>query len=163
MRVLNWLSRLSDLGIVLSMVTLLIIMLLVTVDVILRNLFSNSITGTVEISELLQGVVVFFGMAATLKSGHHIAADFLVERFSVRSQAVIDLATGLISLAVMSLMAYALWRAATGPGAAHEVTSLLEIPTQPFWLIAALGIALMCMELLRLILACVAILREQSA
>lgn len=163
MRVLNWVSRLSDLGMIVSMVTLVIIMVLVTVDVILRNLFSNSITGTVEISELLQGVVVFLGMAATLKSGHHIAADFLVERLSIRSQAMIDLVTGLISLSVMSVMAFALWQAATGPGAAHEVTSLLEIPTQPFWMVAALGVALMCMELLRLIVACVAVLREQSA
>ncbi len=65
MKLLNGLSRLSDLGIVKSMVAIVAIMVLVTVDVILRNLFASSITGSVEISELLQGVLVFLGMAAT--------------------------------------------------------------------------------------------------
>ena len=65
MKLLNGRSRLSDLGIVKSMVAIVAIMVLVTVDVILRNLFASSITGSVEISELLQGVLVFLGMAAT--------------------------------------------------------------------------------------------------
>jgi TRAP-type C4-dicarboxylate transport system permease small subunit len=158
MKLLRAVSRLSDLGLIASMVALVAIMLLVTVDVILRNLISNSISGAVEISEFLQGVLVFLGMAATLKSGHHIAADMLVQTFSIRNQAIVDLLTGLLSFAVMALMALALWAIATGPGASYEVTSVLEIPTQPFWMIASFGIALMCVELLRVVIACIVVL-----
>lgn len=162
MKILNGLSRLSDLGIVVSMATLVVIMVLVTIDVILRNLFASSITGSVEISELLQGVLVFLGMAATLKSGNHIAADLIVERFSVRNQALVDMMTGILSLLVMGLMAYAIWSVATGPGAGYEMTSLLGIPTQPFWMIAAFGIALMCLELLRLVINCARVVAGRS-
>ncbi len=154
MKVLNALSRLSDVAIAISMVLLLAIMLLVTVDVTLRNLFSSSIPGAVEISELLQGMMVFLGMAATLKGGNHIAADLIVENLSIRNQALVDLITGIISVAVMGFMAFALWSVATGPGAEYEVTSLLGIPTQPFWMIAAFGAGLMCFELLRVVAAC---------
>jgi TRAP-type C4-dicarboxylate transport system permease small subunit len=147
MKLLRAVSRLSDLGLIASMVALMAIMLLVTVDVILRNLISNSISGA-----------VFLGMAATLKSGHHIAADMLVQTFSIRNQAIVDLLTGLLSFAVMALMALALWAIATGPGASYEVTSVLEIPTQPFWMIASFGIALMCVELLRVVIACIVVL-----
>lgn len=156
MKLLNALSRLSDLAIAVAMAVLIIIMILVTVDVTLRNVLSSSIPGAVEISEMLQGTVVFLGMAATLKTGNHIAADLIVEKFSIRSQATIDVITGSLSLVVMGFMTFALLSAATGPGAEHEVTMLLGIPTQPFWFIAAFGIGLMCIELLRFILRCAA-------
>lgn len=163
MKLLNALSRLSDLAIAVAMAVLVVIMILVTVDVTLRNVLSSSIPGAVEIAEMLQGAVVFLGMAATLKTGNHIAADLIVEKFSIRSQATVDILTGSLSLLVMGFMTFALMSAATGPGADHEVTMLLGIPTQPFWFIAAFGIGLMCIELLRFILNCFAILRRSHS
>jgi TRAP-type C4-dicarboxylate transport system permease small subunit len=154
MRLTNLISRLSDIGIALSMATLVVIMVLVTLDVVSRNLFAHSIPGAVEISELLQGAMVFLGMAATMKSGNHIAADILVEKLSPRSQAIIDLGTSFIGVIVIGFMTYALWSVASGPGAEYEVTMLLGIPTQPFWYIATFGSGLLCFELLRRLISC---------
>ena len=163
MKILRPLSWLSTAGMWVSMVAIFTIMVLVTVDVILRNAFTSSIRGSVEMAELLQGVVVFFGIAATLRSGNHIAADFIVERLSLKTQAAMDLVTSLLSLFVFGLMTWALWSIATGPGSQHEISAILGIATQPFRVMAALGVGLMCVEIVRIIVRCITVLRQGPA
>jgi TRAP-type C4-dicarboxylate transport system permease small subunit len=140
------------------MAAIVAIMVLVTVDVLLRNVLGTSITGTLEVSEFLQGVAVFLGLAATLRSGSHISADLLVDRLSKRKQAGVDLFTNIVSLAIFALMTYALFVVATGPGAADEISEMVGIPSQPFKLLAAFGVGMMCLEIVRLIARCAAVL-----
>ena len=151
MRLFQNVLRLSDWGLWVAMAATVAIMVIVTADVILRNAFASSIPGAVEISEFLQGIVVFFGVAATLKSGNHIAADLLVDKLGRRSQAAIDLFTNILSLGTFALMTWALWSIADGPGAEYEISEILGIPTQPFRFLAVVGIAMMCLEIVRLI------------
>lgn len=160
MKLLRMISRLSDWGLYVAMIATVAIMALVTVDVILRNAGFRSIPGAVEISEFLQGIVVFFGIAATLKSGNHIAADLLVGLLSKRSQAAVDLVTNLLSLGTFGLMTYALWTIADGPGAGYEISDVLGIPTQPFRFLAVVGVGLMCFEIVRLIVGCASALGD---
>lgn len=158
MSILRTVSRLSGLGLYAAMAATIAIMLLVTIDVILRNAWSSSIPGAGELSEYLQGGMVFLGIAATLRGGNHISADIIVARLGRRSQAWIDLATNLLSLGVFGLMTWALWSIATGPGAGYEVSTLLEIPTQPFRMLAAFGVGLMCLEIVGLIVNCLRVI-----
>jgi len=149
---------LSELGRYISMAAIVAIMVLVTSDVLMRNTLGTSVAGTLEVAEFLQGAAVFLGLAATLRSGSHIAADLLVDRLSKRTQAVVDLCTNILSLAIFALMTYALVVAATGPGASDEISDMLGIPIQPFKLLAAFGVGLMCLEIVRLIARFVAVL-----
>ncbi|MEZ5657379.1 MAG: TRAP transporter small permease [Burkholderiaceae bacterium] len=157
------LARLLDpvrAGHVIAMICFVAIMVLVSVDVILRNLLGTSITGTLEISEFLQGIAVFLGLAMTFRRGSHIAADLIVDRLSKRTQARLDLLTNLISLAVFGLMTWAMFKIALAPGAAREISELLELPTQPFKVVAGLGVALMCVEIARVIWRCARMLAK---
>lgn len=138
---------LSRLGLYVAMAMTLGVMLLVTADVVLRATMNASIAGTVEIVEFMQGMAVFLGLAYTLRQGGHIAADFLVEYLAPRTRAGIDLFTGAVSLLVFAAMTYALWAIATRPGAASEISDLLGIAVQPFKLVAATGVGLMCLEM----------------
>lgn len=152
MRFLRALPSVSQLGLYISMAAIFAIMVLVTLDVVLRNVTGRSIYGSMELSEFLQGIAVFFGIAATMRAGGHIAADFLVERLAPRTRMIIDLCMGLLSFALFALMTYALWTIATGPGSGREISSTLGIPTRPFRLLATFGIALLCYEILRQVL-----------
>lgn len=128
---------------------LFVIMLLVSANVILRYGFSMPITGTFELVEILLGVAIFSGFAYTARINGHIQADFFADMLPPGLQRVIDIITTTLSLAVFIFMTYALWEVATDEGAHLEVSARLGISLQPFMIFAALGIGLMCLELLR--------------
>ncbi|MEZ5652241.1 MAG: TRAP transporter small permease [Burkholderiaceae bacterium] len=160
------LARLLDpvrAGHVIAMIGIVAIMLLVTFDVLARNLVGTSFTGTLEISEFLQGIAVFLGLAMTLRTGSHIAADLIVERLSPRRQAWFDLATSLLSLLVFGLMSWALFSIALERGADREISEILGWPTQPIKLLAGVGVALMCAEIVGNIVRHVRTLRAGGA
>lgn len=65
---------------ILASVSTIVMMLVISADVVVRNTQGRSIPGALELSESALVATVFFGLAYAGTSGSHIAVDLLVSR-----------------------------------------------------------------------------------
>lgn len=134
-RVTMWLARGGALA-------LTIMMLLTFFDVIGRA-FNHPIVGTVEVTELLMGLLIFLGVGLTTFLRGHIRVDILITYLSPRAQAVLDSVTMAISTVFAALMCWQLWLKAADTVAMGDVTQIWAVPVWPVaYLMAACSITL---------------------
>ncbi|MBW2031576.1 MAG: TRAP transporter small permease [Deltaproteobacteria bacterium] len=116
---------------------LFFMMLLVVTDVSMRFLLDRPIEGSYELVELMMAVVVCLAMAYCGVKKGHTAVEFLVSRFSDKTQALID---GINSLVSAALFFFITWGSAGQAGVLKEsesITTVLEFPLHPFlWVLA---------------------------
>ena len=130
---LNWIGAL----------VLLLMMFLTITDVVLRKLFSQSILGTVEISEFMLVIVVFFAFADTEMHNAHVKVDLFVRRLNHRSQSGLDIATQSAGAVLSGMMAWSTFLYGLQMKAAGDVSQDLSIAIYPFVFLAAFGFALL--------------------
>ena len=108
------------------------IMALTFFDVGGRKLLDHSITGSLELTELLMVVVIFAALPLVSLRGEHVLFDSLDSYLSpgvLRLQkAIIDL---LIAIALLAL-AVLMWHTARDFALSGETTAQLKIPKSPF-------------------------------
>lgn len=112
-------------------------MLLVVVDVSLRFLFNRPVEGSFELIEFMMAVVVCMGMAYCGMKRGHTTVEFLVSRFSQRTQNLIDGFNSLVSAALFFLICWGSVGQANMLKESESITTVLEIPLFPFlWVLA---------------------------
>lgn len=102
-------------------------MLLTCADVVGR-LFRHPIFGTVELVVFMGTLAVAMAMPYTHQIKGHIGVEILVRTFSRRTQILVDLVTGLLSLGLFGLIT---WRMTAYAGViwrSGEVSMNLEFP-----------------------------------
>lgn len=102
-------------------------MLLTCADVVGRA-FGHPIFGSVEIVGFMATLAVVMAMPYTHQVQGHIGVEILVRLFSEKTQTIIDICTGFIS---MALFAVVTWRMTVYAGtmkASGEVSMNLELP-----------------------------------
>jgi len=108
------------------------IMVLTLVDVSGRKLLNTSVTGSLELTELLMVVVIFAGLPLVSLRGEHVVFDSLdplLPRLLRRLQGL------LVDLAVTALlfgMAWLMWSKAGQMAEYGDTTSQLKLPQSPF-------------------------------
>jgi TRAP-type C4-dicarboxylate transport system permease small subunit len=127
-------------------ITLFLMALLTTADVIGRYIFSSPISGTNEIEELMMVVVVFLAMGYCTLEGRQSYASVVVSHLSERTRAMADSVTSFLAAVIFSLIFWqtAIWGWGEAMSPAGRATWLLLIPQGPFMLVAALGCLLVC-------------------
>src|SRR5699024_6592893 len=78
-------------------IILLVVMTLITLNVIMRAVFSSPINFTYDVVEILSAIVISLSLAYCAIYKGHIAIDYFVEKLPIKAQEVIDSLTGLIS------------------------------------------------------------------
>jgi TRAP-type C4-dicarboxylate transport system permease small subunit len=126
-----------------AMGVLAAMMLLTVADVSLRYVFSRPITGATEITEFMIVLVGFLGLAWCAVKGAHLKVDSLVSHFSPRLQAITDSFTYLIGLAICVIIGWRSFMEGVDLKRLNVVTSLLEVPVSPFYIVLALGFAVL--------------------
>jgi TRAP-type C4-dicarboxylate transport system permease small subunit len=116
-----------------------IVMLDVFIAVMLRNLFAIDIPDGYEIGQLLLGILIFWGIAATSYRGTHITVDLIWANVGKDWQRVIDIFATLVLLFVVAVQTYTLFDKVTTTYAANVSTFGLRFPHWPFFLLAWLG------------------------
>ena len=116
---------------VISGAALLFIMFLTVADVCLRNLFQKPIVGTFEIVGLGGAVIIGFAIPITSFMRGHIFVDFFVQRFSKGVQAIFNVVTRLVSIAIFVLIAWNLFIYAGSLYTSGEVTLTRQLPFYP--------------------------------
>jgi tripartite ATP-independent transporter DctM subunit len=141
-RIVSPLSRIAESA---GRVVLAVMVLLITVDVVLRYFFNRPIKGSYELIEFMLVFIVFTGLAYTQTKTGHITIDLLTSRLSLNVQAVINSATHFLCLGTFILLTWRSIVKAEILRAESTTSGLLFIPNFPFMWVVAFGSALLCL------------------
>lgn len=134
--VFNWVAA----GALVSM------MVLTCCDVILR-FFRHPIPGTYEIVGLLGTMVISFSLAYTTAQKGHIAVEFVVQRFTRKTQNIIDSTNDLLSLILFAIITWQSTLYGFDLKQSGEVSLTVQFPIHPFVFGISLGCGMVCLVL----------------
>jgi TRAP-type mannitol/chloroaromatic compound transport system permease small subunit len=87
-----------------TLILLLLMIFNVFFDVVMRYFFRNSSVGMQEMEWHLFSVIILFGVSVALKEEGHVRVDFMYEKFSVRTKAVINIIGTIFFLLPLALL-----------------------------------------------------------
>lgn len=108
-------------------------------SVMLRNLVGYNIPDSYDFGQLLLGILIFWGIAATSYRGTHITVDLLWSACNKQWKRVLDVFATLVLLFVVTVQTYTLFDKVQTTYAANVSTFDLRIPVWPFFAIAWIG------------------------
>lgn len=129
-------------------VVLFLMMILTITDVVLRKTLSKSILGTVEVTEFLMVIVIFFTLAHTEILNGHVKVDLVMSRFGERAQSLVDMITQFICFILCVLITWSTLIYAEVMRVSGEVSQDLWVPIYPFIYVVAMGCAVLALTLL---------------
>lgn len=124
------------------------VMLLIVTNIILRAAFKHPILGTYEIVGFLAAMGVSLGLAHCALREGHIAVSFVMERFSPKVQAVVNVVVNTVSIVFWTAAVWYIGKYALAMKTKGLVSSTAEIPVYPFIYMVALGVLGLCLVLL---------------
>ena len=146
MKIIYFLSRITG---YLATGVLGLLMILTVANVILRDFFDKPIMGTPELSEFMMVLVVFLALAWCAITRKHVRVELFTSRLSTGVQAILSMVTLLLTLGVFVIIT---WQSALESTNVYDTTSLLRIPTTPFYWIMTVGLGLFCLSIVALII-----------
>jgi len=133
----KWLETLSAL---LAGLALFAIMLLTFLDVAGRKLLDHSITGSLELTELLMVVVIFGALPLVSERGEHVVFDSLDALIPEGLQRIQRAGVHLLCAAALLGLGWLMWKTGNDFLASGETTAQLKILKAPF----IYGMGLLC-------------------
>ena len=127
---------------------LVMMMLLTVTDVFLRKVFSQSILGTVEVTEFLLVIVIFFSLADTERLNGHVKVDLVMSRFGERFRGIVDMVTQFVCFVLCLIITWSTLVYSGQMRISGEVSQDLWLPIYPFVYIVALGCIVLAFTLL---------------
>lgn len=122
-----------------ALITIIIMMMLTTVDVFFRYVFNSPILGSFEMTELLMVSVAGLSLAwCTLKSGH-IRVDIIINMFSKKTNRTIDMVNYILTAGICAFIIPALINRYIEGEKLDVRTYVLQIPEGPFVLLLSFG------------------------
>jgi len=116
----------------LAALALFALMLLTFVDVVGRKFFSASVTGSLELTELLMVVVIFAALPLVSLRGEHVVFDSLDRWVPAALRHVQQAAVDLLVLALLLGLAWLMWVKAGNMQSYGDITAQLKLPLAPF-------------------------------
>lgn len=125
-------------------------MLLTVAEVVLRHFFNRPIKGTLELTEFLMIIVVFFAMGYTATLKGHVVIHILASRLPGRPRAICDSIADFISIGFCCLI---IWQGVVQAEISQRYGDIspvadMAIPVFPFLYVLVFGSALMCLVFL---------------
>lgn len=127
---------------------LFFMMFLTVSDVFMRKVFNHSILGTVELTQFMLLILIFFSLAQTELMDGHVKVDLIVSRFGERVQSFFDLITQFSCFLLSGLMTWSTILYAERMRASGEVSQDLWLPVYPFVYVVAVGWGLLGIALI---------------
>jgi TRAP-type C4-dicarboxylate transport system permease small subunit len=116
------------------------IMLLTLVDVSGRKAISQSVPGSLEMTELLMVVTIFAGLPLVSLAGEHVVFDSLDAWLPARARRVQGLLVDLCCAVGLLGLSWVLWHMANQRAADGETTAQLKLSIAPF----VYGMSVLC-------------------
>ena len=102
-------TTLGDLPIILSSIAVLAMLALISLEVIMRNIFNTSTLIADEVGGYLMVLVSFMGLSYTFKSGKFVRVVFLLRFFSSGMRDVIYLISLIMGIIYSLILSYEFW------------------------------------------------------
>lgn len=138
-------------------VVLAVMMTMTFLDVVGRYVFNSPIVGTVDMTELYMGLIVYLGIGYTTHRRAHISVDLLTGRLGPRTRLWFDLLAQIISGVLVTLICWQLWSIAGDTLDNNDSTRVWELRIYPvvYAMAAAsvLMVAALASQLLRTVVA----------
>jgi len=135
---------------------LAVVTALTFVSVILRYFFAWAIPDSYDLTRLLLGILIFWGIAVASYRGDHITVDLLWSAMPRRLQHITDTFASIVTLIALIAFTWMFWTKVTGTRADNVETFDLREPVWIYYLIAWVGLAaavvLLTLRTLRLML-----------
>ncbi|MCL2026007.1 MAG: TRAP transporter small permease [Leptospirales bacterium] len=139
--------KIVDISNKVAAVTIVFIMLLTSLEVILR-IFRVSVTGSYELVGLFNTLAISFSLGYTTLQRGHIAVDLLVRRLSFSKQRIIKFANTCIAFVLFAIVTWRTFLYAIQLKKAGEVSATLQFDIYPFVFGLTIGCFLLCFVLL---------------
>lgn len=149
----RWLVRLRFVLGTLAGGALFAMMTLTFLDVVGRKLFSHSIVGSVELTEMMMLALIFAAMPLASLAGEHVIFDLLDTVLPQRVKHWQSLVSNLICTALMGVSAWFVFNRAIRTQAMGDTTAQLLVPVAPFHYAAAILLVVCAMMHLYLALS----------
>lgn len=159
-RIKRIITTIEDILFYLSCVLFMLMMFLGAFDVLGRYLFNRPIPGTMEISAVCMGAVVFFSWATTQRDRGHVNVELLVSHYSIRMRAAADCFTLCLSLLLFVLITYQSTLIAIRSFEEFRTLPVLEIPIWPFHALVPIGATVLCLAFVLQIVSSIAVLKK---
>ena len=145
--------KLSSWALTLGMGWVLVMMFLTTLDVGGRYFLSSPIPGAIEMSEFMLAIFGVLGIAYTHGEGANVKVTMLTGKLGVRASAFLDLITGLLSLQIVSMLAWYGVVMGLEEFRNGTTTDTLAIPVFPLQLLLSAGAFLLVLEILMTVIS----------
>jgi TRAP-type C4-dicarboxylate transport system permease small subunit len=131
------LDRVVDLGMVIAEVAIALMMLHITAEVVLRQIFLHSLDAVPEIvAYYYMAGLVFFSLAYVTRANGHISAEVFTQMLAPRSREILEACIAFALFGFMALFAWETWREAismTRIGEIHQAATLYLPKWPPRW------------------------------
>ncbi|MBW2207369.1 MAG: TRAP transporter large permease subunit [Deltaproteobacteria bacterium] len=141
----NPLSRIAD---SVGRAILALMVLLITLDVVLRYFFNRPIKGSYELVEFMMVLLVFLGLAFTQTKKNHVSITLFTGKLSPSQMAVIGSVTYLLCLIIFSMITWRCLLQAEALRLNGTSSDILFIPNFPFMWVVVFGSALLSLVFL---------------
>ena len=130
-----------------GMVWVLGMMTLTTIDVTLRHLFSEPISGSIELSEIMLALFGIGGMAYTEHVGANVRVKLLENFLPQRVVILLNILTSLLSLGIILLLVWHSFVVGIEEYHYNTATDTLGIKLYPFYYLLGLGSFFLSLEI----------------
>jgi TRAP-type C4-dicarboxylate transport system permease small subunit len=111
--------------------------------------FIGPVPGSLEITELVLGIVIAFGLGYTASKKGHIRVDLLLTYATKKQTAWFDVFTYFLSFVMYCGIAWQAWKIGMSIYASQLKTAVLSISIFPFPFVLVLGAAIVALVFLR--------------
>ena len=101
-------------------------------DVVARYFFNRPFTFTVEVTQLLMGMVIYLGIGLTTHDTRHITVDVVTMRLKARVRAILEILVSVIGIVIVTLMVWQMWETAFVLKAKGQYTEIHEFIIWPY-------------------------------
>ena len=150
--VLKPLEKVCQKASALGMLFFLAMVLITTVDVVLRYFFSRPLSGTMELTEFFMVIVFFTSVAYAQWTGGHIVMDVVTAKLSRKTQDLLAVVTSFWSVCTVGFCLIAMVDYASG---CELYSPTLNLPVAPFVWFASAGCLLLLLTLVHDFLAAI--------
>ena len=116
---------------------------LVVVDILLRQFFNRPMPGVIELETFMVAVLCFVGLAYTQIKGGHVRVDLFVNNIPTQVRGLLDCIFPALGLFLFGLITWQYGIRVMDSIKLHEISDVLVWPYWPFFLITAIGCALL--------------------
>lgn len=124
------------------------LMIIATLDVVMRGLFNHPIGGGLEMSQFIMVVIIWLTIARTTQKKGHIAMQFMESRLSTKALYFSDGMVKIVMVVMIVLVDWALLDCMVAAYQSGETTDVLKWPIYPALGVMFFGGVLTAFELL---------------